>query len=125
MTEQESMPSWPRFFHWVIVDVPEHLREIPPGAVSPHSLLSHLYGREGLHDRIVIGNFGRRMGYRGPCRVLNDVDYYQIHVFGVDVPKLNLPIDYFDGREVLAKLPRHVTSHGFTIANYTRDPTSR
>jgi hypothetical protein len=48
--------------------------------------------------------------------------YYQVHIFGVDVPNLDLPHDYFDGRDVLTNLPRHVTGHGSATATYLVDP---
>ncbi|MCW5698685.1 MAG: YbhB/YbcL family Raf kinase inhibitor-like protein [Rhodospirillales bacterium] len=125
------------FFHWVLVDVPAHLREIVAGEVSnkvtsggkPIGRTQH--GVCGINnytdwfagDADMGGDYG---GYDGPCPPWNDTinHHYHFTVYALDVPSLNLP-DRFGGPEALAAMEGHVLAAGEWVGVYSLNPDLR
>lgn len=138
--EGRSVPEeLPRvdFFHWVLVDIPADVREIPAGTdsdgVTPHGkeLGPMQYGVRGRNDFTdwfegdadMEGTYG---GYDGPCPPWNDerLHHYRFTLYALDVPSLELSGD-FGGVEAREALVGHVLAEASWTGTYTLNPDLR
>ncbi len=133
--EGREVPSdLPRtdFFHWVVVDLPAHLRELEAGsfangvvphgqdaAVGPHGC------RQGVND--YTGWFagdpdmeGEYVGYDGPCPPWNDslVHHYVFNLYAVDLPSCDV-VGSFGGQDVRDAIEGHVVARAAITGAYT------
>ena len=123
------------FYHWVVVDLPSHLRSIgegefcagvtaggKAGGVGPHGC------RQGLND--FTGWFagdeqmsGEYHGYDGPAPPWNDslVHHYVFTVYALDVDRL--PVEgAFTAAEVVDAMTGHVLAEAGVSGTYTQNP---
>jgi len=125
------------FFHWLMVDVPADVDEIPEGADSDgvkergKPLEQTRYGRRGRNDytdwfagdESMSGDYG---GYDGPCPPWNDerLHHYHFTVYALDVDRLDLP-DRFGGEDVREAIRGHVLAEASWVGTYTLNPDLR
>lgn len=122
------------FYHWVLVDIPPDVLQIPPGADSQaivqHGkyLLKTPFGTRGTND--FSGYFGNNpdrkgvyAGYDGPCPPWNDelIHHYHFNVYAVDVPSLGLK-DPATGAQAEAAISKHILAHGEVVGTYSLNP---
>jgi Raf kinase inhibitor-like YbhB/YbcL family protein len=128
------------FFHWILVDIPPHIRAIEAGACSdgvtargkadPFITSGPLVGaRQGLND--YTGWFagdadmaGEYFGYDGPCPPWNDerVHEYKFSLYALDVART--PVEgKFTGRQVLNAIHTHVLDKLVMTGIYTLNPS--
>lgn len=123
------------FFHWVLVDLPPHQREISEGewatGVVPRGKggpLAPNDTRQGInsytdwfaHDNDMRGEY---FGYDGPCPPWNDsiVHHYVFTLYALDVAKL--PIEgKFGGPEAFLAMQDHVLAQASITGTYTLNP---
>ncbi len=136
--EGRSVPaSLPRvdFFHWVLVDLPAGVTEIPAGAFSTEVVprgkpgpSAPLEARQGIND--YTGWFagdgdmsGDYYGYDGPCPPWNDElrHRYVFTVFALDVGRLPLE-GRFTGHEARAALQGRILAQASITGLYTLNP---
>jgi Raf kinase inhibitor-like YbhB/YbcL family protein len=131
--------SLPRvdFFHWVLVDIPADVGEIPEGGDSDRVTARGkapgvtAFGIRGINnytdwfagDADMAGDYG---GYDGPCPPWNDeiVHHYHFSVYALDVPSLGLA-GRFGGPEAKAAMAGHVLASGTWIGTFTLNPALR
>jgi Raf kinase inhibitor-like YbhB/YbcL family protein len=109
------------FYHWVLVDVPPSVTEIPEGKASSGVTASGKpvgeteFGITGHNDYSATSG-----SYDGPCPPWNDerLHHYHFRVYALDVPTLNLPKG-FGGKEVSAAMQGHVLAQGELVGTYT------
>ena len=122
------------FFHWVLVDIPPDLREIPEGAASAgvtargKDLGQTRYGVTGINDYTgwfaddadMSGNYG---GYDGPCPPWNDsrIHVYHFTIYALDVESLGLA-GAFTGQDARDALEGHVLGKASHSGTYTINP---
>jgi Raf kinase inhibitor-like YbhB/YbcL family protein len=125
------------FFHWVLVDIPAHIREIPEGAVSTGVTAKGKpigpgpYGVAGINDYTgwfsgdpeMAGNYG---GYDGPCPPWNDalLHHYHFTVYALDVASLGLP-EKFRGPDALKAMEGHIVDKATLVGTYAFYPTAQ
>lgn len=125
--------SMPRvnFYHWVLVDIPTHIRHIPYArdskGITPHGKKPGLtkYGVQGVNsytdwfasDPKMKGEYG---GYDGPCPPWNDAipHHYHFSVYALDVPKLDVSGD-FTGPDALKAMQGHILAEGSVVGLYS------
>ncbi len=136
--EGRSVPAdLPRvdFFHWILVDLPPTLREIPagefsrdvtprgkPGPQAPHG------ARQGINDYTswFAGDNDMRgdyYGYDGPCPPWNDelLHHYVFTVFALDVERL--PVEgKLAGAEVREAMRGHILGEARLTGTYSLNP---
>ena len=85
------------FYHWILVDIPPSVTEIPEGAESPGHAAKPVgpakYGLRGANDLGVFGIVkGPTGGYDGPCPPWNDAlaHHYHFGVYALNVKSLGL-----------------------------------
>ena len=120
------------FFHWVLVDLPASVTEIPEGLFSqqftprgkpgPQALLG---GRHGLNDYTgwfaanpeMAGNY---FGYDGPFPPWNDalIHHYVFTLYAVALPRLALD-GVFTGQQVREQLVGHTLGEATFSGTYT------
>lgn len=119
------------FFHWVLVDIPAHVREIPAGVDSNgitergKSTGPTEYGVRGRNDYTgwfegdpeMEGIYG---GYDGPCPPWNDerLHHYHFTLYALDVASLELSGD-FGGEEARQALQPHILAESQWLGTYT------
>ncbi len=119
------------FYHWVLVDIPASVTELPEGAdgdgITPRGKAPGRcsVGVRGVNnytdwfagDPEMEGDYG---GYDGPCPPWNDemVHRYRFTVYALDVPSLNLS-GKFGGPDVLQAIEGHVLAQGTWVGTYT------
>jgi Raf kinase inhibitor-like YbhB/YbcL family protein len=126
------------FFHWVLADLPAHLREIregthaegmtpngkPPGA-SPSGGLQGLNDYTGWFagDANLKGDYA---GYDGPWPPFNDqrIHAYNFVVYALDVVSLGLS-GRFTGHDVRQAMRGHVLAEARITGLYAIDPDVR
>ncbi len=135
--EDRTVPAdLPRvdFYHWVLVDIPATVSEIPEAAdsngVTPHGKPAGPtpYGVRGLNTYTdwlagnpdMAGDYG---GYDGPCPPWNDsiVHHYHIIVYALDVETLGLG-GAFKGPDALSAMAGHVLAEGRWSGTYSLNP---
>lgn len=138
--EGRSVPeSLPRgdFFHWVLVDIPTSIREIPEGAVSEGVTARGKptgpteFGRAGRNDYTgwfqgdddLEGVYG---GYDGPGPPWNDerLHHYHFTLYALNVETLDLPED-FGGADARAAIEGHVLAQAEWVGTYALNPALR
>ena len=124
------------FFHWLLVDIPETVTEIPEGALKDEPEmggaepgLTSGFGVEGVNDFTSFfegsdqaGTYG---GYDGPCPPWNDerLHHYHVTVYALDTESLGLSEDGdFRGQDVLDALDGHVLAQAEIVGTYTQNP---
>jgi len=122
------------FYHWVLVDIPVGITQIPGGAAS-RGVTAHgkpagptKYGLTGINDYTgwfannskMAGNYG---GYDGPCPPWNDAipHHYHFQVYALNMPHLGLTGN-FTGSVALAAIRGHELAKGELIGVYTLNP---
>jgi Raf kinase inhibitor-like YbhB/YbcL family protein len=134
--DREVPADLPRadFFHWVLVDIPAHVRgfvdgEFSDGVTPRGKRQSGPYGaRPGVNnytdwfsgDPEMEGTY---YGYDGPCPPWNDslVHHYVFTLFATDL--VHCPVDGdFGGPEVRAALEGHVLAEASIMGTYTLNP---
>ena len=125
------------FYHWVLVDIPVGMKELPecadsdgvtPGGKTP--------GRTG-HGVRGVNNYtdwfagdeqmaGDYAGYDGPCPPWNDemLHHYRFTLYALDVPSLGLS-GSFGGPEAIAAMEGHVLAESTWTGTYTLNPSLR
>lgn len=131
-----DLPRGP-FYHWVVVDLPADLREIPEGShcsevrpkgkppgPTPHG------GLQGSNDYTgwFAGNpdmEGAYHGYDGPAPPWNDerVHGYRFQLFALDVPTLGLT-GSFTGADVAAAVQAHQIGRAEIMGLYAIYPNA-
>jgi Raf kinase inhibitor-like YbhB/YbcL family protein len=125
------------FYHWVLIDVPASVRELPVGAesdgITPRgkTLGRCQFGIRGINnytdwfasDPDMKGDYG---GYDGPCPPWNDeiVHHYHFTVYALSVASLRLD-GRFGGGDALVALRPHVLAEGTWMGTYTLNPSLR
>jgi Raf kinase inhibitor-like YbhB/YbcL family protein len=125
------------FFHWLLVDIPADVHQIPEGSDSDGVIpkgkptgAGHV-GIRGVNDftNFLAGNpdmAGTYAGYDGPCPPWNDerIHHYHFEVHALDVASLGLAGE-FDGRAVREAMSGHVLDSARVTATYTLNPDLR
>lgn len=123
------------FYHWVLVDIDAHMREIPEGAyssgVTPRGKAGPLAldgTRQGINDytswfaadRDMNGDY---FGYDGPCPPWNDsvMHRYVFTVYALDVAELDVT-GRFTGAQVLQAMQGHILDQAAITGAYTLNP---
>jgi Raf kinase inhibitor-like YbhB/YbcL family protein len=125
------------FYHWVLIDIPKHIHELPKGGDSDRIVPGGKpigptdRGLRGINnytdwfasDEQMRGDYG---GYDGPCPPWNDelVHHYHFTVYALDVASLGLD-GRFGGPEALRAIERHVLAKGTWVGTYTLNPRLR
>lgn len=127
------------FFHWLLIDIPASVTEIPEGAlkagVTPNGAAPGRaagFGIEGVNGYTgfmagteMEGTYG---GYDGPCPPWNDerLHHYHFTVYALDTESLGLSEDGdFTGDDVREALDGHVLDHAEIVGTYTTNPSVR
>lgn len=122
------------FYHWVLVDIPTTLSEIPEGALSDSVTAGGKpvgktdFGIQGANDYTkwfaddekMGGTYG---GYDGPCPPWNDerVHHYHFKLFALDVPTLGLS-GAFSGESAMKAMEGHILAEAEWVGTYTLNP---
>lgn len=132
-TVPADLPRVP-FYHWVLVDIPTGLTEIPESAASDaltprgKSVGKTPYGVCGKNDYTawfagdpdMEGVYG---GYDGPCPPWNDsiIHHYHFTLYALDVATLGLSGD-FSGDDALAVIEQHTLESASYEGMYSMNP---
>ena len=116
------------FYHWVLVDIPATLREIPAGATSDgvtdggKPVGPTAFGIEGENDYSTLGS-AVHGGYDGPGPPWNDerLHHYYFCLYALDVSTLNLS-GAFTGPDALAAMGGHILAQAEWVGTYTLNP---
>lgn len=135
--EDVTVPlDYPRgdFYHWVVVDIPAHIREIQDGEDSSgvtargKNAGKRDYGVVGIND--YTGWFagdesmeGFYAGYDGPCPPWNDekIHRYTFRIYALDLDSLVLNGN-FTGADVLEAMKGHILAQSEWSGTYTLTP---
>src|SRR5690606_5911137 len=122
------------FFHWVLVDIPASLREIPERAdsdgVTPRgkAIGASPFGVRGRNDYTAWFSGDAEMGgtyggYDGPCPPWNDERLHHSHftLYALDVGSLGLGGD-FGGEEARKAMDGHILAEASWVGTYTPKP---
>jgi Raf kinase inhibitor-like YbhB/YbcL family protein len=125
------------FIHWVMIDLPTHMKEIGEGqfseSVTPHGkrgpAVEGLHGaRQGLND--YTGWFaddgdmaGDYFGYDGPCPPWNDSipHHYVFTLYALDIERVQVE-GSFTAQQVKDAIFNHVLAQASITARYTLNP---
>jgi Raf kinase inhibitor-like YbhB/YbcL family protein len=134
---REIAESFPRdlFFHWVLLDIPATVREIPAGSQSDRITPKGKPGpaapggmRHGLNDytKWFAGDEnmgGDYYGYDGPCPPWNDLrlHHYVFTLYALDVPHVEVRGDLTGANARLA-IADHVLAQASLTGTYTLNP---
>jgi Raf kinase inhibitor-like YbhB/YbcL family protein len=134
---REIAESFPRdlFFHWVLLDIPATMREIPAGSHSDRITAKGKPGpaapggtRHGLNDytKWFAGDKnmgGDYYGYDGPCPPWNDLrlHHYVFTLYALDVPHVEVHGD-FTGANARLAIAGHVLAEAILTGTYTLNP---
>ena len=139
--EDREVPSeLPRvdFFHWVAVNLPPDLREIPEGEFSEGVGAGGKEGMSGPYDCLhgindYTGWFsgdadmaGDYYGYDGPAPPWNDslIHRYVFTLYALDVESIDLP-EKANGHDARSALDGHVLAEASVMGTYTLNPRLR
>jgi Raf kinase inhibitor-like YbhB/YbcL family protein len=119
------------FTHWLLVDIPPDVTELPEGAGSdgivpggkPAGRTEHGVTGANSYTDFMAGDpemGGTYGGYDGPFPPWNDerVHSYHFRVYALDVPSLGLSGD-FKLDDVMQAIEGHVLDQGELVAHYT------
>jgi Raf kinase inhibitor-like YbhB/YbcL family protein len=122
------------FSHWVLIDIPATVREIPEAAASdgvtpkgkpvgptPHGLAGRNdYTSWFAGDADMAGTYG---GYDGPCPPWNDelVHHYRFSIYALDVDSLGLS-GPFGAADVATALEGHVLDSAAYLGTFSLNP---
>lgn len=116
------------FFHWILVDIPPSVTEIPEGAESSGHAAKPVgpatYGLRGANDLGVTGFVkGTTGGYDGPCPPWNDAlaHHYHFGVYALNVKTLGLT-GAFTGGDTLRAVQKHMLASGQVVGVYSLNP---
>jgi Raf kinase inhibitor-like YbhB/YbcL family protein len=134
---REIAESFPRdlFFHWVLLDIPATIREIPAGGHSDRITAKGKPGpaapsgtRHGLNDytKWFAGDKdmgGDYYGYDGPCPPWNDLrlHHYVFTLYALDVPHVEVQGD-FTGANARLAIAGNVLAQASLTGTYTLNP---
>jgi hypothetical protein len=138
--EDRTVPAdLPRidFYHWVLVDIPATIEEIPEGADSEGITARGKpvgktdYGVRGINgytawfqgDTKMEGTYG---GYDGPCPPWNDerLHHYHFRLYALRTESLKLD-GPFDGADALATMKGKILAEAEHTGTYTLNPALR
>lgn len=135
--DREIAASLPRIilYHWVLVDIPAHIRSIAAGEFSNGVTVGGKSGPDAIHGtRQGLNGYtawfasdpdmqGDYFGYDGPCPPWNDSIHhrYIFTVYALDVEKLALP-HRFEAPDVLKAMKRHCLAEATIIGTYSLNP---
>ena len=130
-SEQTIPIDTPRnlFYHWVLVNIPPQIHEIPAGSVSDgvevHGKQAGMspYGMVGLNDYTSwfsedVDMQGSYAGYDGPCPPWNDK---KIHRYGFQIYALDCQLYFqgdFTGYQAKAAMIGHIIDQDEWVATY-------
>jgi Raf kinase inhibitor-like YbhB/YbcL family protein len=120
------------FVHWLVVDIPPDVTEVPEGAGSDgivaggkptgETSFGGITGANSYTDLFagdpeMGGTYGN---YDGPFPPWNDerLHHYHFRVYALDLPGLGLEGDFTLG-DVMGAIEGHVLGHGELVATYT------
>jgi Raf kinase inhibitor-like YbhB/YbcL family protein len=122
------------FAHWVLVDIPASVREIPEAAASdgvtpkgkpvgrtPHGLAGRNdYTSWFEGDPEMAGTYG---GYDGPCPPWNDelVHHYRFTIHALDLDSLGLS-GPFGAADVMAAIDGHILESASYVGTFSLNP---
>lgn len=122
------------FYHWVLIDIPVDVIELPEGADSDGVSAGGKapgrveHGVRGVNDYTgwfagdpdMDGVYG---GYDGPCPPWNDerLHRYLLTLYALDVESLGIR-GSFDGGEALSAMETHVLAEASWVGTYTLNP---
>jgi Raf kinase inhibitor-like YbhB/YbcL family protein len=122
------------FSHWLLVNLPSHLREIEAGSFSNEITVrgkpaTGLFKtQQGLND--YTGWFaqdaemsGQYYGYDGPCPPWNDerMHHYIFTLYALDIEYISLP-EHYCTAELLAAISTHILAKASLTGRYTLNP---
>jgi Raf kinase inhibitor-like YbhB/YbcL family protein len=129
--------SQPRdtFFHWILVDLPANVREIPAGShsngITPHGKPGPEAPQNALHG---VNDYtkwfasdenmkGAYHGYDGPCPPWNDllIHHYVFTLFALDVSHLEIKGE-ITGQSTRSALNGHVLGSASLTGTYSLNP---
>jgi Raf kinase inhibitor-like YbhB/YbcL family protein len=127
------------FYHWVLVNIPADVREIPEGALSDGVTARGKdagpcdFGLQGINsytdwfagDDDMGGTYG---GYDGPCPPWNDerLHHYHFTVYALDTDELGLDdAGQFTASDVLDAIDGHMLAQAAIVGTYTTNPDVR
>ena len=135
--DREIAESFPRdlFFHWVLLDIPATVREIPAGSHSDGITAKGKPGpgapggtRHGLNDytKWFAGDKnmgGDYYGYDGPCPPWNDLrlHHYVFTLYALDVQHVEVHGD-FTGANARLAIGGNVLAQASLTGTYTLNP---
>jgi Raf kinase inhibitor-like YbhB/YbcL family protein len=112
----------PRFYHWVLVDIPATVQQLPQGAESqgPEPKPTGPAPSGGLRGANEVSGQG---GYDGPCPPWNDAipHHYHYTVYALNVARLPLS-GAFGGADAVRAMRGHVLAQGELVGVYTQNP---
>ncbi|TVQ86222.1 MAG: YbhB/YbcL family Raf kinase inhibitor-like protein [Deltaproteobacteria bacterium] len=129
-----DLPRAP-FYHWVLIDLPAHVREIAEGSHS-EGVVAKGKGSGASPDGGLVGlndytNWfdgdpdmgGQYFGYDGPAPPWNDerMHGYRFQLFALDVPSLGLS-GPFTGPDVLDAIEAHTLAKAEIMGLYAINP---
>jgi Raf kinase inhibitor-like YbhB/YbcL family protein len=107
VTDRDS-PLGYNFVHWVIYNVAQGVRELPPGIVAHRSVPGG--GEQGLSDK-------DEPGYSPPCPPAKSVHRYDFVLYAADV---SVQVHSASKKQLLEAIRGHVIAKGDLIARYGR-----
>ena len=123
------------FYHWVLVDIPADMDELPEGIDSDGVTQGGKAPGATGHGVRGVNNYtdwfagdeqmgGDYAGYDGPCPPWNDerLHHYRFTLYALDVPTLGLS-GSFGGPEALAAMEGHVLAESSWTGTYTLNPS--
>jgi len=134
ITEDEPRTE---FYHWVLIDIPVNINEIPEAAVSTGVIKGGkqigrtAYGVRGLNDftrwfrgDMIMG--GQYAGYDGPCPPWNDekIHRYVFRLFALDVAQLGLG-GRFSAEDAQKAMKEHILAKSEWTGKYTTNADLR
>lgn len=123
------------FFHWVLVDLPPNMNEIPAGSFSGEVTPGGKPGPDAAYGtRQGVNNYtewfagdadmrGDYHGYDGPCPPWNDelLHHYVFTLYALDVERCAVE-GRFGGAEVRAAIAGHVLAEARLTGTYSLNP---
>jgi Raf kinase inhibitor-like YbhB/YbcL family protein len=127
------------FYHWVLVNIPADVSEIPAGALSDGVTArgktpgASRFGLQGINsytdwfdgDDDMEGTYG---GYDGPCPPWNDerLHHYHFTLYALDTDELDVDESGdFTAEDVLDAIEGHVLAEAVLVGTYTTNPNVR